>query len=179
MGLFRSRPDPSSGRTGPGPNAAGRQGPEQFEPFNPLTAALPPTAGPPVPLQLRMIPPTGPGPWLPGSMRLNPGSVIWVPEAGVRAVPVELASAPMAGAARVRVGKNWSDVVELETAIGMVQIDTDPQLWALVLEEVGEMAARQNQQGGTPPWQPNQPWQPNLPWQPDPPSPPGSPWPQG
>jgi hypothetical protein len=94
-------------------------------------------------------------------------------------VPVELASAPMAGAARVRVGKNWSDVVELETAIGMVQLDTDPQLWALVLEEVGEMAARQNQQGGIPPWQPNQPWQPNLPWQPDPPSPPGSPWPQG
>lgn len=74
-------------------------------------------------------------------MRLNPGSILWVPQAGVRAVPVELATAPVVSVTRER--KAGFDVIELEAALGRVQIDHDAGLFEMVQEEVAEMAASQ------------------------------------
>jgi hypothetical protein len=54
----------------------------QAPPFDPLTATLPPTAGQPVPVRLRVPAQSGHGDWLAGTLRVNPGSLIWVPEAG-------------------------------------------------------------------------------------------------
>ncbi len=101
-----------------------------------------PTAGPPVPVRLRPVTPAGPGEWLSGALRLGPGSLLWTPDSGVGADPVELATAttlPGQGGGRSR---KQGKLVDLQTPAGQFQLDMDPVLFEMSQELVAEEAAR-------------------------------------
>jgi hypothetical protein len=111
----------------------------QTPPFDPYTAVLPPTAGPPVPVRLRVPSPTGKaGDWLPGTLRINPGSLIWVPEPGVPAVPVDLTRAVIVNV--MNTGKRGGAFanVEIDTPAGRVQLEQDPDMFAMTLEMIAQ-----------------------------------------
>ena len=102
--------------------------------------AGPPGAGnaaAPVPARLRMVTESGPGPWLPGALRLSPGSLLWVPDKAGSSQPIELATAtrgfitpgdPAFG--------NSADVTDLHTPAGQVQLELDPTLFEMSQELV-------------------------------------------
>ena len=101
-----------------------------------------PTAGPPVPVRLRPVTAAGPGDWLRGALRLGPGSLMWTPDSGVSASPVELATAttlPDQGGGRSR---KQAMLVDLQTPAGQFQLDMDPVLFEMSQELVAEEAAR-------------------------------------
>ncbi len=86
--------------------------------------------------------PTGKaGDWLPGTLRINPGSLIWVPEPGVPAVPVDLTRAVIVNV--MSTGKRGGAFanVEIDTPAGRVQLEQDPDMFAMTLELVAEEAA--------------------------------------
>jgi hypothetical protein len=101
-----------------------------------------PTAGPPVPARLRAVTAAGPGGWLRGALRLGPGSLMWTPDSGVSASPVELAAAtarPDQGGGRSR---KQAMLVDLQTPAGQFQLEMDPVLFEMSQELVAEEAAR-------------------------------------
>jgi len=109
----------------------------QTPPFDPLTAVLPATAGPPVAVRLRVPSPSGrAGDWLHGALRINPGSLLWVPEAGVPALPVDLTRAVIVNV--IDTGRRGGAVriVEIDTPAGRVQLEQDPDLFAMTQEMV-------------------------------------------
>jgi hypothetical protein len=85
--------------------------------------------------------------WLRGALLLSPGSLLWQPEGGVSAQPVELATATMLPVQST--GKRQSAVlVEVETPAGRFQLDMDPVLFEMSQELVAEAATRKDQLGG-------------------------------
>lgn len=77
---------------------------------------------------------------------MSPGSLLWQPDSGVSAQPVELAAATMLPA------EDWgkrraSMLVELETPAGRFQLDMDPMLFEMSQELVAEAAAREGSPG--------------------------------
>ncbi|HUZ54501.1 MAG TPA: hypothetical protein VMU94_18505 [Streptosporangiaceae bacterium] len=99
-----------------------------------------PTVGPPVPARLRPVTAAGQGDWLGGALRLAPGSLLWTPDSGVSANPVELATAttvPDQGGGRSR---KPATLVDLETAEGRFQLELDPVLFEMSQQLVTEEA---------------------------------------
>lgn len=91
----------------------------------------------PVPTRLRMVSESGPGPWLPGALRLSPGSLLWVPDSAGSAPPIELATAtrvfitpggPVVG--------DSASVTDLQTPAGQVQLELDATLFEMSQELV-------------------------------------------
>ena len=106
-----------------------------------------PTAGPPVPARLRPVTAAGPGDWLRGALRLGPGSLMWTPDSGVSASPVELAAAtPLPGTTLPDQGggrsRKHAMVVDLQTPACEFQLEMDPVLFEMSQELVAEAAAR-------------------------------------
>jgi len=94
----------------------------------------------PVPARLRVVHDDGPGEWLRGALQLAPGSLLWEPEAGINADPVELATAwatPFPG----RRGMP-ATVTYVQTPTGRFQLELDPVLFEMSQELVAEEAAK-------------------------------------
>ena len=109
-----------------------------------------PTAGPPVPARLRPVTAAGQGDWLRGALRLAPGSLMWTPDSGVSASPVELATAtalPNQGGGRSR---KQAMLVDLQTPEGQFQLEMDPVLFEMSQELVAEEAAKRQGPGAGP-----------------------------
>jgi hypothetical protein len=97
-----------------------------------------PTARPPVPARLRLVTAAGHGDWLRGALRIAPGTLIWMPDSGVSASPVELATATtLPGQGGGRFGKA-AKLVELQTPQGQFQLEMDPVLFEMTQELVAE-----------------------------------------
>ena len=90
------------------------------------------TVGPPVPARLRPITPNGYGDWLKGALLLSPGSLLWAPDDGIRANPVQLAMAMPIATQRT--------AVDLETPDGRFQLELDPDLFEMSQMLVAEAA---------------------------------------
>jgi hypothetical protein len=105
-------------------------------------------AGPPVPARMRQPDQAGHG-WLPGTLRLAPGSLLWVPDPGTGGTPVELAAATMIKPGGSR--RAGGGVIDLQTQAGRVQLELDAQLFELSQELVTQAAADQQQPGGQAP----------------------------
>jgi len=94
----------------------------------------------PVPARLRPVNAAGHGDWLPGAVRLAPGSLLWEPDTGVDADPVELAAA-MVLPTPAQSGRQ-AMVTGLQTPAGLFQLEFDPVLFEMSQELVAEEAAR-------------------------------------
>jgi hypothetical protein len=109
-----------------------------------------PTDMPPVPIRLRAMTPAGGAGWLDGALYLSPGSLLWQPDGGVSAQPVELASAAMVPVTDI--GKRGpaylAILVEVETPAGRFQLETDPELFQMSQQLVAEAAGRKDDLGG-------------------------------
>lgn len=96
--------------------------------------------GAPVPARLRALTPAGPvGDWLPGALHLSPGSIRWEPDQGASGQAVELATAmviPPQGRTRDKVRGKAGFVTDVQTPVGMFQIDMDPVLFEMSQELV-------------------------------------------
>jgi hypothetical protein len=93
----------------------------------------------PVPVRLRALHDDGPGEWLRGALRLAPGSLLWEPDEGISADPVELATAWAAPAP----GRRGPDMAtHVETPTGRFQLELDPDLFQMSQELVAEEAAK-------------------------------------
>ena len=107
-----------------------------------------PTAVAPVPVRLRLVTAAGPGDWLPGALRLGPGSLVWAPDSGAGADPVELATATalpgtdLPGQGGRGRSRKQAAVVDVQTPAGQFQLDMDPVLFGMTQELVAEAAAR-------------------------------------
>jgi len=108
--------------------------------YQPAGPGGPPGAGSrPVPVRLRALGDDGPGQWLRGALRLAPGSLLWEPDEGVSADPVELATAWAAPAP----GRRGPDMAtHVETPAGRFQLELDPDLFQMSQELVAEQAAK-------------------------------------
>jgi hypothetical protein len=134
-----------------------RKQPKQGSPgdwISPVQMASTP-AGPggsgarPVPVRLRPVSAAKQGDWLPGALRLSQGSLLWEPEAGTAAAPVELAAAtlmqfPVSG----RRGQ-LAMVTGVRTPAGDFQLEMDPELFEMSQELVN---GTDNQQDPSGPW---------------------------
>jgi hypothetical protein len=131
MGIFRKQPKQDS----PG---------DWIQPAQ-MISPLGGPAGPgarPVPARLCPIDAGGQGDWLHGALRLAPGSLLWEPDPGVDANPVELATATVLPApAQSRRGKQ-AMVTGLQTPVGLFQLELDPVLFEMSQELVAEEAAK-------------------------------------
>jgi len=97
----------------------------------------------PVPVRLRPITVGGNSDWLSGALHLSPGSMLWRPDGGVSAQPVELAAATMVPPADP--GKSWSTMlVDVETPTGRFQLEMDTVLFEMTQELVAEAAPQQD-----------------------------------
>jgi hypothetical protein len=107
--------------------------------YQPAGPGGPPGAGArPVPVRLRALHDDGPGQWLRGALRLAPGSLLWEPDEGISADPVELAAAWAAPAP----GRRGPDMAtHVETPAGRFQLELDPDLFQMSQELVAEQAA--------------------------------------
>jgi hypothetical protein len=108
-----------------GPEASGRPG------------------GPPVPARLRPLTDHGHGPWLSGTLRLTPGSLLWVPDMEDDGSPVELASAVLVsshgrGLARLT---GRSNVIQLDTQAGRVELEMRADLFTMSQDLVRQASA--------------------------------------
>ncbi len=92
----------------------------------------------PVPARLRAVHATGPGEWLRGALRLAPGSLLWEPDPGISAGPVELATAT-ADPAPGRRGRP-ATVTDVQTPAGRFQLELDPVLFEMSQELVAGQA---------------------------------------
>jgi hypothetical protein len=104
-------------------------------------------AGPPVPVRLRPLPAAGDIGWLRGALVLSPGSLMWRPDSGVSAEPVELAAATIlppqdAGVGKRRPGKA-AVLLGVETLAGRFELDMDPVLFEMTQELVADAAEQQ------------------------------------
>jgi hypothetical protein len=109
-----------------------------FQPAGP--GARPGQAAQPVPTRLRLVYDDGPGEWLRGALRLAPGSLLWEPDAGINADPVELATSR---AVPAQGGRGMSAMVTyVETPTGLFQLELDPELFEMSRELVAEEAAK-------------------------------------
>jgi hypothetical protein len=108
--------------------------------YQPAGPGGPPGAGArPVPVRLRALHDDGPGQWLRGALRLAPGSLLWEPDEGISADPVELAAAWAAPAS----GRRGPDMAtHVETPAGRFQLELDPDLFQMSQELVAEQAAK-------------------------------------
>jgi len=102
-----------------------------------------PAAGLPVPARLRPVTTAGQGDWLPGALRLAPGSLLWEPDGGVGSASVELATATMIPAPGNRPGKHGT-LVDLVTPDGRFELEMDPVLFGMSQELVAEEAAKRH-----------------------------------
>jgi len=99
-------------------------------------------AGAPVPARLRAVRDDGPGEWLRGALRMAPGSLLWEPDAGINADPVELATA---SAIPVPPRRGMSPTVTfVQTSAGRFELDFDPVLFEMTQDLVAEEAARRS-----------------------------------
>lgn len=114
-----------------------------------LGAPRPPgQGGPPVPARLRLMTGVAGPDWLNGALVLTPGSIVWQPDAGVTAQPVELATATILPGTTFQGRRpSLAMVTEVETPAGRFQLDLDPQLFEMTQELVAEEAAKR---GGPP-----------------------------
>jgi hypothetical protein len=104
---------------------------------------MPAQAGPPVPARLRPLTDHGHGPWLSGTLRLTPGSLLWVPDMEDGGSPVELASAVLVsshgrGLARLT---GRSNVVQLDTQAGRVELEMRAELFTMSQDLVRQASA--------------------------------------
>jgi hypothetical protein len=108
--------------------------------YQPAGPGGPPGAGArSVPVRLRALHDDGPGQWLRGALRLAPGSLLWEPDEGISADPVELATAWAAPAP----GRRGPDMAtHVETPAGRFQLELDPDLFQMSQELVAEQAAK-------------------------------------
>jgi hypothetical protein len=108
--------------------------------YQPAGPGGPPGAGArPMPVRLRALHDDGPGQWLRGALRLAPGSLLWEPDEGISADPVELAAAWAAPAP----GRRGPDMAtHVETPAGRFQLELDPDLFQMSQELVAEQAAK-------------------------------------
>ena len=104
--------------------------------YQPAGPGGPPGAGSrPVPVRLRALGDDGPGQWLRGALRLAPGSLLWEPDEGVSADPVELATAWAAPAP----GRRGPDMAtHVEAPAGRFELELDPDLFQMSQELVAE-----------------------------------------
>jgi hypothetical protein len=140
VGLLRKQPKQSqaSGWIQPGQMISDLGGPPGT--FSP--------AGPPVPVRMRPLTAAGNTGWLPGALILSPGSLMWRPDSGVSAEPVELAAATIlppqdAGGGKHRPGVAATLVV-VETPAGRFELEMD----AVMFEMSQELVAGANEQQG-------------------------------
>jgi hypothetical protein len=133
MGMFRKQPkqDSTGGWIQPAQMISPADGP-----------GSPPGPGArPVPARLRPVTPAGPGDWLRGAVRLAPGSLLWQPETGVTADPVELAAATAIPVAVQSRRGQQAMVTGVRTPAGEFQLELDPVLFEMSQELVAEQAA--------------------------------------
>jgi hypothetical protein len=97
------------------------------------------TAGPPVPVRLRVLDGAGRADWLNGALLLTPGSMLWQPDTGVSAEAVELATATILPSGPVA-GKRAMMVTDVETAAGRFQLEMDAELVQMTQLLVAEAA---------------------------------------
>ena len=101
------------------------------------------SGGQPVPARLRLMTGAANSDWLNGALVLTPGSIVWQPDAGVTAQPVELATAMVLPGTTIQGRRSGlAMVTEVETTAGRFQLDMDPQLFEMTQELVAEEAAK-------------------------------------
>jgi hypothetical protein len=122
-------------------------------PSPPPGGAGPWTTGPPVPVRLRPITDGGSPGWLKGALLLSPGSLLWQPDRGVSAPPVELAAAAIVPwlPGQDDGGANSAFVVNLQTSAGQFQLDMDADMFEMSQQLVAEAAGQQGP-GEVGPW---------------------------
>lgn len=99
--------------------------------------------GPPVPARLRPMTGARHSDWFKGALVLTAGSMLWQPDAGVNAQPVELATATIVPWLPGQGGGGKSAfVTNLETSAGQFQLELDPELFAMSQQLVAEAAMR-------------------------------------
>jgi len=126
MGVFRKQKKQASDWVTPGQMT-----------YQPAAPGGQPGAGSrPVPVKLRALHDDGPGTWLSGVMRLSPGSLLWEPDDGVSADPVELTTAWSAPAPSRRNGPDMA--THVETPTGRFELELDPDLFQMSQELVAE-----------------------------------------
>ena len=82
--------------------------------------------------------------WLKGALVLSAGSLLWQPDGGVSARPVELATATIVPWLPGQGGGGRAALVtSLETPDGQFQLDMDPELFEMSQVLVAEAAGRQ------------------------------------
>jgi hypothetical protein len=96
----------------------------------------------PVPARLRQVDAAGQGDWLRGALRLAPGSLLWEPDAGVKASPVELATANVVLAPGPGRPGMQAMITSLQTPAGLFQLELDPVLFEMSQELVAGPAGQ-------------------------------------
>lgn len=96
----------------------------------------------PVPARLRPVNAAGQGDWLRGALRVAPGSLMWEPDTGVNANPVELATATVLPVPAQSGRGQQAMVTGLQTPVGLFQLELDPVLFEMSQELAAEEAAR-------------------------------------
>jgi hypothetical protein len=103
----------------------------------------PGAGGAPVPARLRPMTEAGNSGWLKGALVLSAGSLLWQPDGGVSAQPVELATAAIVPWLPGRGGGGSAIVTNLETPAGQFQLEMDPELFEMSQLLVAEAAGQQ------------------------------------
>ena len=80
------------------------------------------------------------GQWLRGEIHVRPGSLLWEPATGVRAVPTELAAATIVSEDAGREAKGRRAVI-VDTPTGRIQLRCDAELFALLQRIATELAS--------------------------------------
>lgn len=96
----------------------------------------------PVPARLRPVNAAGDGEWLRGAVRLAPGSLLWEPDAGINADPVELATATIVPVPTQSRRGTSAMVTDVQTPTGRFQLELDPVLFEMSQELVADEAAK-------------------------------------
>lgn len=99
----------------------------------------------PVPVRLRAMSAVGGSDWLDGALHLAPGSLLWQPDGGVSAQPVELSAAtmlPVQGTGKGR-SANLAMLVDVEMPTGRYQLEIDPEVFEVCQELVTEATGDQ------------------------------------
>ena len=134
MGIFRKQPTQGSASEWIQPVQ------EIYQPGGPSGPPGPGDARP-VPARLSAVDAAGHGVWLRGALRLTPGSLLWEPDPGVTAEPVELATATVLPPKDPR-GRQVM-VTDLRTTAGEFQLELDSVLFEMSQELVTEAATGQ------------------------------------
>ena len=111
----------------------------------PMLGGIPMSEFKPVPVRLRAMSAVGGSDWLDGALHLAPGSLLWQPDGGVSAQPVELSAAtmlPVQGTGKGR-SANLAMLVEVEMPTGRYQLEIDPEVFEVCQELVTEATGDQ------------------------------------